>query len=169
VWNIKYRYQFSFVELSRISPRFAVMLSSMCISIIFIIVDIAAVTKGFSLGTAQGINPFWKLAFVFKCLTDTIVLDDFKTALDKLSRYKMNQIRSASDGLSGTHGGGDRWMELSHGTVAGAGTAKTVPPGQGIRVDVETEVSRMEHGGERTPSERLSTSEILGDKAGKMV
>jgi hypothetical protein len=32
-----------------------------------------------------GVNPFWKLAPVFKCLTDTVmVLDDFKTALDRL-------------------------------------------------------------------------------------
>ncbi|KAB5528961.1 hypothetical protein GE09DRAFT_1177782 [Coniochaeta sp. 2T2.1] len=95
-WNIKYRYNFSFFELARISPRFAVMLVSMCISIIFILVDILAVTQVLKLPSANGINPFWKLAFVFKCLTDTIILDDFKTALDKLSRYKLDQIRDVS-------------------------------------------------------------------------
>lgn len=65
----------------------------MCLSIIFIIVDILAVTSALNLG---GLNPFWKLAFVFKCFTDTIVLDDFKTALDKLSRYRRDKIRQGS-------------------------------------------------------------------------
>jgi hypothetical protein len=30
------------------------------------------------------INVYWKLALVFKCLTDNIMLDDFKTELKKL-------------------------------------------------------------------------------------
>jgi len=30
----------------------------------------------------------------FKCLTDSIILDDFKTALDKLMRYKMRRERA---------------------------------------------------------------------------
>ena len=34
------------------------------------------------------INPYWKLALVFKCLTDNIMLDDFKTALRKLGAHK---------------------------------------------------------------------------------
>lgn len=61
----------------------------MTLSVIFIVVDILAVTPVINLGV---INPFWKFAFVFKCLTDTIILDDFKTALDKLSRHKMSRI-----------------------------------------------------------------------------
>jgi hypothetical protein len=61
----------------------------MTLSVIFIVVDILAVTPVISLGV---INPFWKFAFIFKCLTDTIILDDFKTALDKLSRHKMSRI-----------------------------------------------------------------------------
>lgn len=60
----------------------------MSLSIIFITVDILSVTPVIPIGY---INPFWKFAFIFKCFTDTIILDDFKTALDKLSRYKMNQ------------------------------------------------------------------------------
>jgi hypothetical protein len=60
----------------------------MAISIIFIIIDLLAVTPVLPIGY---INPFWKFSFIFKCFTDTIVLDDFKTALDKLSRYKMEQ------------------------------------------------------------------------------
>lgn len=67
----------------------------MTLSVAFIIIDILAVThviEGSKDGLPNGINPFWKLAFVFKCLTDTIVLDDFKTALDRLKAYKMEQI-----------------------------------------------------------------------------
>lgn len=60
----------------------------MSLSIIFITIDLLSVTPVIPIGY---INPFWKFAFIFKCFTDTIVLDDFKTALDKLSRYKMDQ------------------------------------------------------------------------------
>ncbi|KAI9923375.1 hypothetical protein MW887_009925, partial [Aspergillus wentii] len=35
-------------------------------------------------GLPTGVEPFWKLAFVFKCLCDTIILDDFKSALDRI-------------------------------------------------------------------------------------
>lgn len=66
----------------------------MLLSIAFIIIDILAVTHVFTLANPDGINPFWKLAYIFKCLTDTIVLDDFKTALDKLSQVKRGMIRS---------------------------------------------------------------------------
>ncbi|KAF5544526.1 hypothetical protein FPHYL_11016 [Fusarium phyllophilum] len=82
-WNIKYRYEFKPLEIIRISPRFGLLLLSMSLSIIFIIVDLLSVTPVIPIGY---INPFWKFAFIFKCFTDTIVLDDFKTALDKLSR-----------------------------------------------------------------------------------
>jgi hypothetical protein len=62
---------------------------SMCLSVVFIIVDILSVTSVLETGS---INPFWKFSFVFKCLTDTIVLDDFKTALDRISQNKMDQL-----------------------------------------------------------------------------
>ncbi|KAI7169432.1 hypothetical protein KC319_g18272 [Hortaea werneckii] len=75
----------------------------MFLSIAFIIIDILAVTHVISAKSLpDGINPFWKLAFVFKCLTDTIVLDDFKSALDRLKNYKLEQMGSIlSDGLRG--------------------------------------------------------------------
>lgn len=121
------------------------MMASMCVSIVFILLDILSVTEVLSLQLANGINPFWKLAFVFKCLTDTIILDDFKTALDKLSRYKMDQIRSLS-GISGTQAtvARDHWIELSRGrsdVAKGDGQDGTVPLA-GIRVDVQTRVER---------------------------
>ena len=58
----------------------------MSLSIAFIILDVLSVTPVLDIG---GINPFWKFAFVFKCMTDTIFLDDFKTVLDKLWEHKM--------------------------------------------------------------------------------
>lgn len=76
----------------RTSSRFGIMLLSMCLSILFVILDVLAVTSVLDLG---GLNPFWKIAFVFKCFTDTIILDDFKTALDKLSQYRRNKIRAS--------------------------------------------------------------------------
>jgi hypothetical protein len=187
-WNIKYRYNFTLVELARISPRFAVMMASMCVSIIFILVDILAVTKVLKLELANGINPFWKLAFVFKCLTDTIILDDFKTALDRLSRYKMDQIRDESGGggtglsQTGNRGGGtanrEHWLELSRGRTEIAAKGSGVTAGQtphtvpldGIRVDVETAVETVDADARSTTQRSIeSTSEILGFKNGKMM
>lgn len=91
------------MQLIRVSPRFGIMLLFMLISIVFGVVDAFAVLGGYHLGYPAGIEPFWKvscchrrehgwhadlpqLAFVFKCLSDTIILDDFKSALDRL-RY----------------------------------------------------------------------------------
>jgi hypothetical protein len=103
LWNIKSRYEFGYFELMRVSPRFGVLLGSMLLSVAFIIVDILAVTRVIpTTGLPNGINPFWKLAFVFKCLSDTMVLDDFKTALDRLKQYKMECMGSVlSDGVRG--------------------------------------------------------------------
>src|SRR5687767_15547185 len=61
----------------------------MSLSMVWIIIDLLSVTPVISIGV---INPFWKFAFVFKCFTDSIILDDFKSALDKLSRHRRAQI-----------------------------------------------------------------------------
>ncbi|KAF2268925.1 hypothetical protein CC78DRAFT_540371 [Lojkania enalia] len=107
-WNIKKRYDMTLVEIVRISPRFAVMLGSMVLSIIFIVLDICSVTNVFKSSLPVGINPFWKLAFVFKCLTDSIVLDDFKTALDRLRAFKISRLGSFSQDHSDRRTRGDR-------------------------------------------------------------
>lgn len=103
IYNIKSKYDFGYWELVRVSPRFGVLLFAMFLSIGFIIVDVLSVTHVISGGALpDGINPFWKLAFVFKCLTDTIILDDFKTALDRLKQYKLDRLGSVlSDGVRG--------------------------------------------------------------------
>lgn len=54
----------------------------------------SSVTGALSSSLPVGINPFWKLSFVFKCLTDSVVLDDFKTALDRLRAFKINRLGS---------------------------------------------------------------------------
>ena len=68
------------------------MMLAMVLSIVFTIIDICAVTGTLKSSLPIGINPFWKLAFVFKLLTDAVILDDFKTALDKLSRYNLSRL-----------------------------------------------------------------------------
>lgn len=93
-WNIKFRYELGFVEIVQVSPRFGILLLCMSLSIICIVVDLLSVTPVISIGV---INPFWKFAFVFKCFTDSIILDDFKAALDSLSQHRMSQILPFSD------------------------------------------------------------------------
>ncbi|KAK2765072.1 hypothetical protein FQN54_008771 [Arachnomyces sp. PD_36] len=103
-WVIKSQYDFGLIELVRESPRFGIMLLSMCISIAFIIVDILSVLHVFREALPMGINPFWKLSFVFKCLCDTVVLDDFKTALDRLRDYwlmKNNALEEVPSRITG--------------------------------------------------------------------
>ena len=70
------------------------MLGAMLLSIIFIILDVLSVTSVLKASLPVGINPFWKLSFVFKCLTDAVVLDDFKTALDRLRAFKISRLGS---------------------------------------------------------------------------
>lgn len=78
----------------------------MFLSICFIILDILAVTKVIrGAGSPDGINPYWKFAFVFKCLTDTIILDDFKTALDRLRNYRLGKLGNCITSSIGAGGG----------------------------------------------------------------
>lgn len=96
------------------------MLFSMCASLIFVVFDILSVTGVIHLGLATGVEPFWKvfplpsstgfpvefpltrqLSFIFKCLSDIVILDDFKTALDRIRSYWMRRIDS-SRSVTGT-------------------------------------------------------------------
>ncbi|KZM24625.1 uncharacterized protein EKO05_0008679 [Ascochyta rabiei] len=100
-WIIKTQYEMGLKEILRISPRFAIMLLAMVLSMVFILLDILCVTGAIRfVGLATGINPFWKLAFVFKCLTDSVVLDDFKMALDRLRAFKISRLGSFSGDMS---------------------------------------------------------------------
>ena len=90
-YQIATHYRTRVTTIVWISPRFGVLLSAMILSIIFIILDVLSVTHVFDSALPDGLNPFWKLSTVFKCLTDSIVLDDFKTALDRLMRHKLRR------------------------------------------------------------------------------
>ncbi|CAI7672726.1 hypothetical protein PCG10_009704 [Penicillium crustosum] len=90
-WTIKREYNFGLWELLVVSPRFGIMLAAMCLSIIFMIVDTCSVLNAFSSTLPTGVEPFWKLSFIFKCLCDTVILDDFKTALDHLRIHWMRK------------------------------------------------------------------------------
>ncbi|KAL4820007.1 hypothetical protein BDW67DRAFT_181715 [Aspergillus spinulosporus] len=88
-YAVKCSYNFGIVELVTVSPRLGIMLASMCLSIVFIIVDTCSVLGVFdSASLPLGVQPFWKLSLIFKCLCNTIILDDFKTALDSIRTYR---------------------------------------------------------------------------------
>ncbi|KNG45675.1 hypothetical protein TW65_07569 [Stemphylium lycopersici] len=116
-WVIKTQYELSIKEIIRISPRFGIMLFAMILSIIFIVLDILSVTKAITLPGPTGINPFWKFAFVFKCLTDSVVLDDFKVALDRLRAFRISRLGSFSGDMSDSRSRNDNnlvatWEEM---------------------------------------------------------
>ncbi|KAF2199986.1 hypothetical protein GQ43DRAFT_374914 [Delitschia confertaspora ATCC 74209] len=95
-YNIKVRYEMKLFDIIKISPRFGIMLGAMLLSLVFIVLDICAVTGALRSALPVGLNPFWKLSFVFKCLTDSVILDDFKTALDRLRAFKISRLGSFS-------------------------------------------------------------------------
>jgi hypothetical protein len=103
-----------------VSPRFGILLLSMMLSMSFIILDCLSVTSVISSKLPDGLNPFWKLAFVFKCFTDTIILDDFKTALDKLQAHRMGRI----SGATGAAGAAASVGSVALGPAGGTGGSK---------------------------------------------
>lgn len=109
----------------------------MLLSIAFIVLDVLSVTAVLKNSLPVGINPFWKLSFVFKCLTDTVVLDDFKTALDRLRAFKQSKLGSfavdGNDSRTKKHGQAIRnangWAEpAERGTAPGVAKLPTPLP-----------------------------------------
>ena len=76
----------------KISPRFGIMMTAMILSVLFEVLDILSVVNVFKSALPSGQNPFYRMSLIFKLLTDTIILDDFKTALDKI--YSIRESRS---------------------------------------------------------------------------
>lgn len=154
-WNIKFRYELGFAEIVRVSPRFAILLLCMTLSIICIVIDLLSVTPVIPIGV---INPFWKFAFVFKCFTDSIILDDFKSALDALSHHRRTQILPFSIPANATLGGA---IGLSQTELKWPGRCLESPDKKSIS---ETDIiSRRVHVGWASTSDDCSspTSEIL--------
>lgn len=85
---IKKTYGFKLWALIRINSRFGIMLLCMIISIIFLLTDV--VVSIAKLTSSSGINPYWRFALVFKCASDTIFLDDFKSVLDDIVARKFS-------------------------------------------------------------------------------
>lgn len=115
-WKIKTQYEMSFKEIVSISPRFGIMMLAAFLSVVFFVLDIVSATKTLDLGLPCGINPFWKVSSVFKCLMDCVILDDFKTAMDRIRAYKISHIGSFSqDTPAQTGNDGElvsRWEEV---------------------------------------------------------
>jgi hypothetical protein len=66
------------------------MLACMILSIVFLLTDVAV--SAAKLTASSGINPYWRFALVFKCASDTIFLDDFKSVLDDIVAHKFSSV-----------------------------------------------------------------------------
>ncbi|KAF2003587.1 hypothetical protein P154DRAFT_78708 [Amniculicola lignicola CBS 123094] len=171
---IKESYGFKLRALVKINSRFGVMLVCMFISIAFLLTDVLVsvlrVTKN------SGINPYWRCALVFKCASDTIFLDDFKSVLDDIVERKFS---NGSDRAQ--HSGARRRKQSEHGytefiTLGGCGPSTHVSssnkpslfrminpfatrnekkPVPSIRVQQETTV---------TTKQRQGTHEVFGSE-----
>ncbi|KAH9864236.1 hypothetical protein J1614_010170 [Plenodomus biglobosus] len=85
---IKQTYGFKLWTLIQINRRFGVMLLCMFLSIVFLVTDV--VISAAKVSANSGINPYWRFALVFKCASDTIFLDDFKSVLDDIVTRKFS-------------------------------------------------------------------------------
>lgn len=94
-------YGMGVMKIVKKSPRFGILFISIILALIFTCLDIVVSIHNF-IGETDGINPFWKLSLVFKCLTDAILLDDFKTELKRLGikRMKRDEKRRESFALT---------------------------------------------------------------------
>ncbi|KAK9646385.1 hypothetical protein HCH54_005135 [Aspergillus fumigatus] len=90
-YTIKRGYNFGIVELVTVSPRFGIMLAAMCVSILFIIIDTCSV-----IGVIRSAALPIGLSFIFKCLCNTVILDDFRTALDRIHTYHEERVRASA-------------------------------------------------------------------------
>jgi hypothetical protein len=98
VHAIKKTYAFSLWTLVGINRRFGVMLACMLLSIAFLLTDVAV--SAAKVTASSGINPYWRFALVFKCASDTIFLDDFKSVLDDIVARKFSS--TADSGRRGS-------------------------------------------------------------------
>ena len=76
-------------KMIRKAPRFGILLAAIILAMAFTTMDIAASIFP-RLSPTDGINPYWKLALIFKALTDNIMLDDFKSVLQRLGAMKLD-------------------------------------------------------------------------------
>lgn len=73
-YTIKRLYNFGIIELVTVSPRFGIMLASMCLSIAFIIIDTCVVLNAFPAHTLPtGVEPFWKVCSPLRIILRWVV------------------------------------------------------------------------------------------------
>ena len=108
-YKIKAQYEFTALSLISTSMRFVVMMFCMVLSIAFLLADVIVTAANIS--TDAGINPYWRLTLVFKCASDTIFLDDFKSVLESIvaKRFRKFRIGDAPPGRRNAMGGSDSY------------------------------------------------------------
>jgi hypothetical protein len=134
------------------------MLGAMLLSIVFIILDVLSVTSVLSNSLPTGINPFWKLSFVFKCLTDSVVLDDFKTALDRLRAFKISRLGSFAADAD------DSRMKDHRDHVNNANNWSDPPPKPGHAIPISNLPAMPSPDGDYIHSSQWSDNDHIGPK-----
>jgi hypothetical protein len=61
---IKREYNLGILELVTVSPRFGIMMVSMCLSIVFTVLDECSVLGALPLNLPKGVEPYWKVSYV---------------------------------------------------------------------------------------------------------
>lgn len=87
-------YGLSVLQLVQKSPRLGIVLASIALAVVFTIIDVTATILEGTFSPIDGINPWWKLSLIFKCLTDAIILDDFDTELKRISDGSLPTART---------------------------------------------------------------------------
>jgi len=164
---IRKSYGASVFNLIGQSPRLGILLAAICLAITFTIMDILSSVIG-SLSTVDGINPYWKLSLVFKCLTDTIMLDDFKTELRKLgfARLERDEARRKSNALVTKDSFAGRHDEVENVGPAN-GHAQNMSLGEMLTSDDQLESQLSIHQDRRKSSTRVALGKV-GTKISKL-
>ena len=82
----------------------------------------------------HSINPYWKLALIFKCLTDNIVLDDFSTELKRIGGGASLPLEPAQE-YEITHFAVPEKQQGALAEVENAGSSVQRPESDGSRIE----------------------------------
>lgn len=151
------------IKIIQKSPRFGILFIAIILALIFTALDIVSSIHSF-IGSTDGINPFWKLSLVFKCLTDAILLDDFKTELKRLGvkRMKRDEKRRNSHALilpddDRMDSDEEAAMHFSNGDING-----TVLNGHAFRNSVSHQGRGLQKSSEDGTGEQVEFMQALG-------
>lgn len=153
IYDIKRGYFHKLIDLIRISPRFGILIFCMVLSICFLLVDV--IVTAAKISRDSGINPYWrvcnscirmelkandsfKMALVFKCASDTIFLDDFKSVLDNIVKNSLGKAGGAA------HRGRSGGQVVSGSQDIGSSAPKPANPGFGPVVTIHSDNPRLD-------------------------